>query len=235
MGLMSWVVVCVKPGWGQTVFFDFNTPGQYASSFNPWQDNGGMNGGNYSFVESTTGGVGGSGDVNVFQSTDTTAVYNGGSWDLSINGAAIIVSTLIKANSQSGSGNKVQLGVMNVNNNGLNANAGVAFESFRVIPTSAGVWSLREQYRTAGANTETTIGNVNIVAGEWYKMVVGVTNTAGAAGNYTAGCAIYDYGSNGLTPGGNIVGFSTLMSHTGKTDVTVGVWRIQERLCSTKG
>src|SRR5262245_42343123 len=34
---------------GQTVFLDFNTSGQYTSNFNPWNDAGGVNGGNYSF------------------------------------------------------------------------------------------------------------------------------------------------------------------------------------------
>src|ERR1017187_5992471 len=71
-GLMSWVVFCARAGLGQTAFFDFNTPGQYTSNFNPWQDNAGVNGGNYSFEESTTGGVGGGGDVSGFRSVDTT-------------------------------------------------------------------------------------------------------------------------------------------------------------------
>src|SRR5437764_6164186 len=64
---------------GQTVFLDFNTPGQYTGNFNPWNDNGGGNGGNYSFAEANSGGVNGSGAVSVFQNNDTTAVYSGGS------------------------------------------------------------------------------------------------------------------------------------------------------------
>src|SRR5437016_14375749 len=35
----------------QTVFLDFNTVGQYTNNFNPWNDNGGLNGGNYSRSE----------------------------------------------------------------------------------------------------------------------------------------------------------------------------------------
>src|ERR1700744_138495 len=77
----------------QTVFFDFNTPGQYLANFNQWNDNGGGNGGNYAFTQSTTGGAGNSGCVSVFQSSDTTATYNAGSWNFSTNGAVIFLST----------------------------------------------------------------------------------------------------------------------------------------------
>src|SRR5581483_6999236 len=125
----------------QTGFLDFNTPGQYTKNFNP--SDAGTPDGNYSFAESPTAGVGGSGGVSVFQSSDTTAVYTNRSWDFSVNGARLFLSTLVKANGQS-SGNKVQLGILNENNNALNNNAGVAFESFRFIPTSATDWSVRE-------------------------------------------------------------------------------------------
>jgi len=205
---------------GQTAFFDFNTQGQYTNSFNPWNDAGGVNGRNYSFMESPGVGVGASRGISVFQSTDTTATYNGGSWNFSTNGAAIIVSTLIKANALS-SGNKVQLGLLNVDTNGLNNNAGIAFESFRFIPSGAGVWPLWEQYRTAGAAGNTQLGTVNVVPGEWYKFVVSLTNTAGGSGGYNAGCALYGYGAPGLTPRTNMVTFSTALSHAGQTDITV--------------
>jgi len=206
--------------WGQTAFLDFNTIGQYTNNFNPWNDGGGVNNHNYSFMESDGVGVAGSRGISVFQSTDTTATYNGGSWDFSANGAVIIVSTLIKANGQSG--NKTQLGFINVNNNGLNNNTGVAFESFRFIPGGAGVWPLFEQYRTGNANAvNTQLGTVNVTPGEWYKFVVSMTNTAGASGNYTAACALYDYGADGETPGANVLTFSTLTNHTAQTDVTI--------------
>src|SRR5258708_4280593 len=105
----------VTRGLAQTAFLDFNTPDQYTSGFNPWQDNGGANGGNYSFQEGAAAGVSGSGGVSVFQNNDTTATYSQRSWDFSTNGATISVSTLILANALS-SGNKAQLGVLNVNN-----------------------------------------------------------------------------------------------------------------------
>src|SRR6266849_903821 len=84
----------------QTVFLDFNTVGQYTNNFNPWNDVGGANGFNYSFMESNTVGAGSSGGVSVFQSTDMTATYNGGSWDFSTNGATLTVSLLMKADGQ---------------------------------------------------------------------------------------------------------------------------------------
>src|SRR5690349_12019643 len=70
---------CPGAGFGQTVFLDFNIAGQYTSDFNPWNDTGGANGGNYSFTEGTSAGVNGSGGISVFQNNDTTATYNQGS------------------------------------------------------------------------------------------------------------------------------------------------------------
>src|SRR5260221_729933 len=207
--------VCLWAGrsFAQSVFLDFNTPGQYAGNFNAWNDNGaGGNGGNYSFSENTTAGVGGSGNISVFQSNDTTATYKNGSWDFSSNGAALTLSVLLKANGQT-SGNKVQIGILNSITNGFNSNTGVAFESFRFLPSSATVWSRREQYRTANANTETTVGNVNVLPGRWHKFVVSLTNTSGASGNYNAGCALSDYGTDGLSPGTNLHTFSALQIH----------------------
>lgn len=209
---------------GQTVFFDFNTPGQYTNNFNPWNDVGGVNGGNYSFAESPSAGVGGSGGVSVFQSSDTTATYANGSWVFSTNTASLTISTLVQANGQI-SGNKVQLGILNSNNNGLNNNGTVAFESFRLIPQTATTFSLREQFRTGGALTENILGTITTTVGNWYKFVVTLTNTSSAGGAYDAACAIYDYGADGLTPGANIVTFPTLMSHTGQTDITLSaIW-----------
>lgn len=203
----------------QTVFLDFNTPGQYNNNFNPWNDSGGANGGNYAFQESGTAGVNGSGGVSVFQSTDTTAIYKSGSWDFSTNGATLLLSALVKANGMT-SGDKLQFGILNVNNNGLNGNSGVAFESFRFIPSAATTWSLHEQYRTNNATApDVVLGNVTVSAGRWYKFVIGLTNTSGASGNFNAGCALYDYGTDGLTPGANVITFSTLQTHTAQPSI----------------
>src|SRR6476646_9710442 len=128
---------------GQTLFLDFNTPGQYTANFNPWNDSTGVNAGNYDFAESTSAGVNGGGGVSIFQSTDTTATYNGSGWNFSTNNAVIVVSALIKANGQT-SANKVQLGFLNSTTNGLNGNPGVAFESFRFVPVTTTNWSMRE-------------------------------------------------------------------------------------------
>jgi hypothetical protein len=149
--LMTFSVIGFSPlTLGQTVFVDFNTPGQYTANFNPWNDSTGVNAGNYSFSENTSAGVNGSGGV------------------------------------------------------------------------SATSWSAREQYKTAtGSALETILGTNRIVAGRWYKFVVGLTNTGGTTGNYTAGCALYDYGADGLTPGTNVISFSTVRSNTGQTTITV--------------
>jgi predicted alpha-1,2-mannosidase len=216
-GSIHWFVILLlwaSPSHAQTAFFDFNIPGQYVDNFNQWNDNGtGTNGSNYSFAENTTAGVGGSGGISVFQNNDTTATYENGSWNFSTNGAILNLSVLVQANGQS-SGDKLQFGILNSHTNGFNSNAGVSFESFRFVPSSTTVWSLREQYRTANANTETTLGNVNVSMGHWYKFVIGLTNTIGISGEYNSGCALYDYGSDGLTPGFNLVNFATVQVHT---------------------
>ena len=204
----------------QTLFLDFSAPGQYTNSFNQWNDAGGTDGGNYGFQQISTNGAGGSGCVSVFQSSDTTASSKAQSWDFSVNGAALTVSVLMKANGMV-SGDKVQLGFMNCNTNGLNNNGSVAFESYRLIPVSGVGWTLHEQYRSLGSLIDTTLGTVSAVPGRWYKFVVSVANSAGTAGSYNAGCAIWDYGTDGLTPGTNVVTFATATNHTGQTDITV--------------
>ena len=108
-------VLVIFPGSGtaQTAFVNFNTAGQYTANFNPWNDNGGVNGGNYSFEENTTDGVGGSGGVAVYQNNDMTATYKGGSWNLSTNGATILVSVLVYTDGQSYRATRCSLGVIN--------------------------------------------------------------------------------------------------------------------------
>src|SRR5581483_9553134 len=123
---------------------------------------------------------------------------------LATNGATIVVSTFIYANGGN-NGDKVQLGVVNSSANGLNSNTGIEFESFRFIPASATTWTFYEQYRSGNVTTTSgSLGTVSVVAGHWYKLVVGVTNTSGASGNLNAGCALYEYGTNGLSPGAKI-------------------------------
>jgi uncharacterized repeat protein (TIGR03806 family) len=220
-----WLVLFAGETRAQTVFLNFNTVGQYTNNFSPWNDNAGVNGGNYSFEENATNGVGGSGGVAVFQDNDMTATYNSGSWNLSTNGATVLVSVLVYTDGQS-SGDKVQLGVINSTTNGLNSNRGVAFESFRFIPSSATSWSVYEQYRTNNTTvTGGALGTITVAAGRWYKFVVGVTNTSGASGNLAAGCALFDYGTDGLTPGANLLTFSTAVSHAAANIATnTAVW-----------
>src|SRR5260370_42385985 len=74
--VLACLCLWTAPAWAQTVFLDFNTAGQYATKFNPWNDNGaGGNGGNPSFAEGATSGVGGGGGVSGFQNNDRTATY----------------------------------------------------------------------------------------------------------------------------------------------------------------
>lgn len=204
--LPAFIFCGVASSFSQTVLLDFNTVGQYTNNFNAWNDNGG----GASFMESTTVGAGGSGGVTNFLNTDTTATYKNGNWNLTNNGSVIVVSTLIHANGGN-SADKIQLGIINSTTNGLNGNAGVAFESFRFVPSSTTVWGTFEQYRSNNITVPSaSLGNVTVTAGHWYNFVVSITNTTG---NLTAGCALFDYGVNGLTPGANLITFSTVQNH----------------------
>src|SRR3569833_2880470 len=146
--LLAWLglVLIALPAIAQTAFLDFNTTGQYTNNFTPWNDNGGGNGGAYGFAENPSAGVTGRGGVSILNNNDTTAAYRSKSWNFATNGSTIIVSVLVFANGQT-SGDKVQLGIMNSNSNGLNSNAGIAFDCFRFIPASAISWLHFEQYR----------------------------------------------------------------------------------------
>ena len=222
-------LIAMVHAYAQTAFVDFNSPGQLATKFRLWNDAGGTDAGNYGFQESTNAGVAFSGGVSVFQNSDTTAVYKVNGWDFSTNVAVIVLSTMVKANNAV-SGNKVQLGIINTNAGGLNNDAGNAFESFRFIPVAPNTWSVREQYRSAEALTETTLGTVSPIPGHWYQFQVALTNvsTPAANGAYNASCAIYDYGTNGI-PGAsaptNLINFPVLRSNSGQTIAALkAVW-----------
>lgn len=208
----------------QTAFFDFNTSGQL-TNFNLWNDVAAANGGNYCFQENPSDGAGGSGGIGIFQNTDTTASYNAGSWNFATNGATIVLSAMIYT-AGGNNGDKIQLGVMNSTANGLNSNPGVEFESFRFIPASATTWNTYEQYRSGNVlTTSASLGTVTVTAGHWYKFVVGMTNTSGASGNLSAGCALFDYGTAGTTPGTNLIAFSTAETHAALDIATnTAVW-----------
>src|SRR5258708_6961815 len=80
----------ILPAFGQYVVVDFNAPGQLVNNFFLF---GGPN-----FVESTTGGAGGSGDVNLTTSTDSTITYTNRTFDFSAAGAVMHVGVSMKAN-----------------------------------------------------------------------------------------------------------------------------------------
>src|SRR5437868_4845367 len=107
------LILSVGPAFSQNLLLDFNTPGQLAN-FNVF--------GTSNWGEGTTSGIGGGGGVNVTANNDATLTYKTSGWDFSTAGKTMLVSVLIKANAQT-SGNKIQLGIINVVNNGLNANA----------------------------------------------------------------------------------------------------------------
>src|SRR6516165_6318724 len=65
VALAAAVGCCPVGAFAQTAFLNFNTVGQYTNNFNPWNDNGGANGGVYGFAENLSVGVAGSGGVSL--------------------------------------------------------------------------------------------------------------------------------------------------------------------------
>ena len=212
-------------GMAQTVFLDFDTAGEYTNNFNPWNDNGnGADGGAYAFTENLTAGVGGSGGVNVITTNDTTTTYSSGSWDFSAQGANITESVLMNADALIG-GCKIQLGLANSHTNGLNSNAGVAFESFKILPQGPTSWELYYQYRSGGSLVSTALGAMTVTPGHWYKFAVNLQNTSGATGNIAASGSLVDYGVTGLVPGANAATFPTSVTYSGQDLATeTAVW-----------
>jgi hypothetical protein len=204
----------------QTVFLNFSAPGQLTNDFNLWNDDGtGTNASEYSFEENTNGGI------TIFQDTDTTATYKNGSWNLATSGATALVSALVQANGQS-SGDAVQLGFINSASNGFYSYRGIEFESFLFIPASSTNWTLHEQRRSKDITSESgALGTVSIVPGHWYRFVVGLTNYGGSFGGLVSGCALYDRGANGATPGTDRIAFSTYQYHAAQSLATnKAVW-----------
>src|SRR5206468_3491944 len=61
-------------------------------------------------------------------------------------------------------------------------------------------------------------GGLGDVTVDWrgsYDVKVSLMNVSGISGDYNASCAIYDFGTDGQTPGPNVVTFATLQNHIG--------------------
>jgi Glycosyl hydrolases family 39 len=196
----------------QSLLLDFNTPGQYTDNFNN------PNSGN-PCTETNAGGVGNSGALLV-TGGDGNATYNASSWNFATNGATISASLMVLIQQAAGTGNKIQLGVVNSVNSGFadtSTGNGWIFGSFRLLPqsTSTPTYQLAYQTATNGSTSGANVGSViTLIAGHWYQFNVFLTNT-GPGVSYNLACNLIDYGTSGETMNTNVFAFNTLQTVTG--------------------
>jgi Immunoglobulin domain len=197
----------------QTLWLNFDTPNQYLTNF----DNPGPGGS--PCTETNAGGVTNSGAL-IVTAVDSNATYTNASWNFSTNNATISVSMMMEIQQATGTGDKIQLGLVNSTTAGF-ANAaaddGWIFGSFRLLPqsTTAAMYQLQYQTATNGTTSDANVGSViTLTAGHWYQYGTYFTNT-GPGTSYNMACSLIDYGTSGATEGTNMLTFSTLETITG--------------------
>jgi hypothetical protein len=151
---------------------------------------------------------------------DGNATYNNGSWDFSTNTAWINVSLMVKIQQATGTGNKIQLGLLNsatAGFSGAGTGDGWNFGSFRLLPqsTTAPTYQFAYQTATNGTTSSANIGPlITLTVGHWYQFNTCFTNT-GPGTSYSIASSLIDYGTDGATQGTNLITFSTVESITG--------------------
>jgi hypothetical protein len=198
----------------QSFFEDFNTAGSYANNFNVYIN--ATPAGTNPYSQSATGGVGGSGVINVSSAAgttpDSTSIYKNTTFNFANSGSSLTVSAMMQIVPTSETGNRLlQLGFVNDPTSGMNGNAGLAFTSLRFNPpgTTNGVGSVaytpQWQTKTAAGSTVSTAGApspVNFTTGDWYLMSLTFVNNGG--GNIGGSGFVQDFGTDGLTAGSTI-------------------------------
>jgi PEP-CTERM motif len=217
----------------QTVSVNFDTVGDLINNFNIYQNTSPpvINAATGSpYTRSLTGGVGGSGRVNIATpatgiTPDSTAIYKNSSFDFSTAGAMLNVSAYVDIIAPTEAGNRLlHLGFANESTSGLNGNAGLAFMGFRLNPTAIGstVFAPQWQTKTASGGTANTAGgaNLTLTSGDWYQVSVTFKNLGG--GNIQGSALVQDFGANGLTAGASsVVSPISLTSADIASDATV--------------
>jgi len=194
---------------------DYNTPGDLTTKFNLNNQTG--TGG---FTQTTNGGIGDSGAVDITAgpsgTQDVTAVYNVKSYNL--DNGPIRLSQAVKVLTQYTSGDRLlQLGLIDDTATGHQLNGGGAaiadFISARLYPTAAPaagattgpfVWQVQAGQSTGGAATATSNNAAsaafNLILGDWYQFSVDITKNA-TPSSFTVSGLLQDLGADGLTPG----------------------------------
>jgi len=143
---------------------------------------------------------------------DVTAVYNKGSFDLT-TGSTVNLSVMYLRGSNTG-GNKAQIGLLggpSQSFNGGTNDVGFNFISARVIGNGTDLINAQGGAGAAGVAAgaaTSTIGTNTagfaFTAGHWYELNVSITETNTAAGTFSVGSNIVDFGTAGTTAGATV-------------------------------
>jgi autotransporter-associated beta strand protein len=211
------------------ISYDFDTPGQFTNVFYNVQANEWLHGVNTSgqfppqIQEAATGGIGGSGALDVFGGGDMQAILPQTSYDFSLDGRRVVASTMIRIVAPTSNQRATQIGFVTVTNlyagtapglisAGISDNNPQGFMSVILQSTAqpAPTYELRFQHRrTTGSIAEVTAPTgrtpaaaVTLTAGNWYKLTAVFANTKGTTPDtFTVEAVLQDMGANGQTPG----------------------------------
>jgi hypothetical protein len=152
---------------------------------------------------SSTAGTGGSGGLTFGAATDTTAIYSGASYNLSVSTVTIAVNFLV-GTVPTGSANAVaMLGLVGSNNKGFYSNTADNFLGGRVRHVSStGANGLQSQTKISGTTSVTaspadaSVANIGLTANNWYHLELSLSRSETLnTFNYTL--SLSDIGSDG--------------------------------------
>ena len=202
------------------ISFDFDTAGQFTNTpynvtLNDWLVTRTDAGLPTVLLEAPSGGVNGSGAVDVTGTVDTTMILHPVSYDFSQDGKTLNASVMIRIVAPSQNNRNTQLAFVTSTNTyngalavGINDNNPQGFMSVILQSTAqpALTYQLRLQHRrTDGGLTEVTptpTPQATLTAGTWYKLIATFRNIKGTvADNFSVAASLQDMGANGITPG----------------------------------
>jgi hypothetical protein len=219
LSLLFGFTVCLQ---SHAVLVTFDAATDYTSLFNATDSN--------ALSWSSANGVGGtSGRVGVPQSTastDTSAIYNLASFDLTTGSTFetsiyFLIPNPIGGNAQI---TAAQIGFSSANNQGFLNTAGFAYISSRVRASAIGsTYVLESQFKNpaGSATNHGTTGDFSLTAANWYKLTATYTDV-GSSFTYTA--SVQDFGAAGTTVGSVVQSISGSLAQTSLSGSDTTAW-----------
>jgi len=190
---------------------DFNTPGDLATRFNlnvaPGQT--------IKYFQTTSGGLGNSGAVDLFATTDanhTTAVFNEDSFSFANPGDSVSVSQFVlRQDALITQTPFFHIGILSDNTERLDGGtAATSYASLRIEPVAAAVATdvatVVETKVNGGSRLRTTVAPISsLVAGRWY--LVSATFSYNSAADILVSGSVDDWGTTGEAFVSNVLSF----------------------------